>query len=57
MRLIAQGLSNKQIGNRLNLTEGTVKGYVSQILSKLNLDDRTQIALYAVRQGIVGSAP
>jgi DNA-binding NarL/FixJ family response regulator len=53
LRLIAEGMSNKQIGQRLNLTEGTVKGYVSQILAKLNLEDRTQIALYAVRQGIV----
>jgi DNA-binding NarL/FixJ family response regulator len=53
MRLIAEGLSNKQIGNRLHLTEGTIKGYVSQILAKLNLDDRTQIALYAVRHGMV----
>jgi len=55
MRLVAEGLSNKQIANRLHLTEGTVKGYVSQILAKLHLDDRTQIALYAVRQGIVGA--
>src|SRR6185369_418301 len=55
LRLIAEGLSNKQIGNRLHLTEGTVKGYVSQILSKLHLDDRTQIALYAVRNGLVSS--
>jgi DNA-binding NarL/FixJ family response regulator len=31
-----------------------VKGYVSQILAKLHLDDRTQVALYAVRQGITG---
>ena len=53
LRLIAAGLSNKQIGQRLQLTEGTVKGYVSQILAKLDLEDRTQIALYAVRQGIV----
>ena len=56
LRLIAEGLSNKQIGSRLNLTEGTVKGYVSQILAKLHLDDRTQIALYAVRQGLVSSS-
>lgn len=52
LRLIAEGLSNKQIGLRLNLTEGTVKGYVSQILAKLRLADRTQIALYAVRHGL-----
>jgi len=52
LRLIADGLSNKQIARQLQLTEGTVKGYVSQILSKLHLEDRTQAALYAVRQGI-----
>jgi len=56
LKLIAEGLSNKQIGKRLNLTEGTVKGYVSQILAKLRLEDRTQIALYAVRHGLVGGA-
>lgn len=52
LKLIAEGLSNKQIGKRLTLTEGTVKGYVSQILAKLRLEDRTQIALYAVRHGL-----
>lgn|SRR6185312_6904862 len=56
LKLIAEGLSNKQIGKRLNLTEGTVKGYVSQILAKLRLEDRTQIALYAVRHGLVSGA-
>lgn len=53
LRLIAEGLSNKQIGRKLDLTEGTVKGYVSQILSKLHLSDRTHAALYAVRNGLV----
>jgi DNA-binding NarL/FixJ family response regulator len=52
LRLIAEGLSNKQIARRLNLTEGTVKGYVSQILAKLHLQDRTQAALHAVRTGL-----
>lgn len=52
LRLIAEGLSNKQIARRLNLTEGTVKGYVSQILAKLHLQDRTQAALHAVRIGL-----
>jgi DNA-binding NarL/FixJ family response regulator len=51
VRLVAEGMSNKQIARKLNLTEGTVKGYVSQVLAKLRLQDRTQIALYAVRQG------
>jgi DNA-binding NarL/FixJ family response regulator len=53
LRLIAEGLSNKHIARRLNLTEGTVKGYVSQILAKLHLQDRTQAALYAVRTGLL----
>jgi len=57
VKLVAEGMSNKQIARRLNLTEGTVKGYVSQILAKLRLQDRTQIALYAVRQGLAGDAP
>jgi DNA-binding NarL/FixJ family response regulator len=55
LKLVAEGLSNKQIANRLHLTEGTVKGYVSQILAKLRLEDRTQVALYAVRNGIVSN--
>lgn len=53
LRLVSEGLSNKQIARQLNLTEGTVKGYVSQILSKLHLEDRTQAALYAVRNGLL----
>ena len=55
LKLVAEGLSNKQIANRLHLTEGTVKGYVSQILAKLRLEDRTQVALYAVRRGLVSN--
>lgn len=50
---IAQGRSNKQIATSLNLSEGTVKGYVSIILAKLEVDDRTQAALYAVKEGLV----
>ena len=53
LQLIAQGRSNKQIGNTLHLTEGTIKGYVSSILSKLGLEDRTQAALFAVKHGLV----
>ena len=49
---IACGKSNKAISYDLNLTEGTVKGYVSVVLSKLGVDDRTQAALYAVRHGL-----
>lgn len=52
LRLIAQGKSNKEISATLHLTEGTVKGYVSAILSKLEVADRTQAALYAVKRGL-----
>jgi two-component system, NarL family, response regulator LiaR len=51
--LIARGLSNKAIGREFDLTEGTVKSYVSQIFQKLQLTDRTEAAMYAVRQGWV----
>ena len=53
LRLIASGMSNKEIGRQLVMTERTVKGHVSNILGKLNLQDRTQAALYAVRHGLV----
>lgn len=52
LRLIASGRSNKEIGAALNLTEGTVKGYVSAVLVKLGVSDRTQAALYAVKHGL-----
>ena len=52
LAMIAQGLSNKAIAKRMSLTEGTVKGYVSQVLAKLRVEDRTQAALYAVRNGL-----
>jgi DNA-binding NarL/FixJ family response regulator len=56
LELIARGMSNRQIGDELHLTEGTVKGYVSTILSKLKLEDRTQAALFAVQRGWVRQA-
>ncbi len=49
---IARGRSNKQIAKELHLSEGTVKGYVSAVLSKLGVEDRTQAALLAVREGL-----
>ena len=51
LRLIARGQSNKEIALTLHLTEGTVKSYVSAILAKLEVADRTQAALYAVKHG------
>lgn len=50
---LARGQSNKAIAADLGLTEGTVKGYVSLILDKLGLQDRTQAALFAVKHGLV----
>ena len=52
LRLLAAGRSNKEIAATLHLTEGTVKGYVSTIFDKLDVEDRTQAALYAVRHGL-----
>jgi DNA-binding NarL/FixJ family response regulator len=52
LRLITQGQSNKEIAQTLHLTEGTVKGYVSAVLAKLGVADRTQAALYAVKHGL-----
>jgi two-component system, NarL family, response regulator LiaR len=53
LKLIGQGKSNKKIAVALELTEGTVKGYVSTVLDKLNVADRTQAALYAVEHKLV----
>jgi DNA-binding NarL/FixJ family response regulator len=54
LRLIAEeGLSNAEIAEELVITEKTVKGYVSNILSKLHLANRTQAAIYAWQQGVV----
>lgn len=53
LQLIAEGKSNKEVALALSLTEGTVKGYVSTIFDKLDVADRTQAALYAVKHGLV----
>jgi two-component system NarL family response regulator len=53
LRLIAGGKSNKEIGAALDITEGTVKGHVNNILSKLNVSDRTQAVTTALQRGIV----
>lgn len=53
LKLIAGGLTNNQIAEKLVISENTVKGHVSNILSKLHLADRTQAAVYAWQQGIV----
>ncbi|MBP2017876.1 NarL family two-component system response regulator LiaR [Symbiobacterium terraclitae] len=53
LRLIAQGLSNKEIGDRLFIGERTVKTHVSHLLEKLQLQDRTQLAIYALQNKLV----
>lgn len=53
LRLIAAGLANHEIAERLDIAEATVKGHVGHLLSKLGLSDRTQAAVYAWRTGVV----
>jgi DNA-binding NarL/FixJ family response regulator len=53
LQLIAEGNSNKIIGNRLFISEETVKGHVKHILVKLGANDRTQAVTIAVRRGII----
>jgi DNA-binding NarL/FixJ family response regulator len=61
LELVAAGRNNRAIATRLGISEGTVKGYVSAVLEKLGVDDRTQAALYAIKHGLVrndgGSRP
>ncbi len=54
LRLVAKGLSNKEIAKGLEVSEVTVKTHVSSVLSKLHLSSRTQAALFALKEGIVG---
>jgi DNA-binding NarL/FixJ family response regulator len=53
LRLLARGLSNTDIAARLYLSEGTVRNYVSSIFAKLEVSDRTQAAVLAIRYGLV----
>lgn len=53
LKLLAQGLTNAEIAERLFLTRGTVRNYVSAILSKLDVEDRTQAAILAIRHGLL----
>ena len=57
LSLIAGGRANKEIAKELSLSEKTVKTHVSNILQKLQVADRTQAALYAVREGLVDVGP
>ena len=53
LKLITQGMANADIAQTLFLSEGTVRNYVSAILEKLDVDDRTQAAVFALRYGLV----
>jgi len=53
VNLIAKGRSNQDIANELVISEKTVKTHVSNILGKLQLGDRTQLAIYAIKKGLV----
>lgn len=53
IQLIGRGLSNKEITKELHYSEGTIRNYISNILKKLDLRDRTQIAIFALQSGIM----
>jgi DNA-binding NarL/FixJ family response regulator len=52
LRLLGAGATNREIAERLSLTDGTVKNYVSTLLGKTGLRDRTQLAVWAIRRGL-----
>jgi DNA-binding NarL/FixJ family response regulator len=56
LALVAEGLSNREIADKLVLSPETVKSHVAALLEKLNVSDRTQAAIYAVRNGLVESS-
>lgn len=53
LKLITEGLFNKEIAYKLNISERTVKNHVSNIFKKINASDRTQAAVFAIRHGLV----
>lgn len=52
LRLVAQGFDNKEIAGNLCLAEGTIRNQISRLLEKLSLKDRTQLAVYVVKNGL-----
>jgi two-component system, NarL family, response regulator LiaR len=54
VRLVAKGMNNRDIANQLIISEKTVKTHISSILGKLSLDDRTQLAIFAIKHGLAG---
>ena len=57
MRLVSEGLSNKEIGRRLSITDGTIKVHLHHIFQKLEISNRTVLAALAISQSDRGSAP
>ncbi len=57
LALLGRGLSNREIADELVLSELTIRSHVSSILAKLNLENRTQAALYALRRGLTDKSP
>ena len=53
LKLISEGLFNKEIGNRLNISERTVKNHIASIFKKIGVADRTQAAVFAIKNGVV----
>jgi DNA-binding NarL/FixJ family response regulator len=50
--LLARGLTNRQIGEALVVTEGTAENYVQRVLSKLGVNNRAQVAVWALQHGL-----
>jgi len=57
IQMLGRGLSNKEITEELHFSEGTVRNYISSILKKLDLRDRTQIAIFAIQSGLMLKEP
>jgi len=57
LKLVAQGMSNQEIAEKLVISERTVRTHVTNILGKLHLANRTQAALYALREGLADLDP
>jgi len=53
LQYVTNGLANKEIANRLSISERTVKNHLSNIMEKLHVNSRTQAAVYALRRGLV----
>ena len=53
LKLLAEGLFNKEIASRLNISERTVKNHVSNIFKKISVSDRTQAAVFAIKNNLI----